>query len=156
MRWDRIVEEKIRAAQEEGKFDDLPGKGQPLSLDENPFEDPAWQAANHLLKEQGFRPGWLEDDIELRGKLKKARTALRRSREWRTAELAALGDRDDVGARQKRAWIAGEWDRAVERFHESIVEINRGIANLNLKVPHTRFQRTKLVAEDELKKLVEE
>jgi hypothetical protein len=31
----RIVEERIRAAQEEGVFDDLPGKGQPLKLDDD-------------------------------------------------------------------------------------------------------------------------
>jgi len=156
MRWDRVVEEKIRVAQEEGKFDNLRGKGQPLHLDENPFEDPAWQAANHLLKEQGFRPDWLEDDLELRGKLAQARAALARNRDWRAAELVALGDHDDAEARHKRLWIAGEWERAVERFRESLAGINRGIASLNLKVPRTRFQRMKLDVEAELKKLTGE
>jgi hypothetical protein len=32
---DRIVEEKIKAAQQEGAFDNLPGKGKPLNLDED-------------------------------------------------------------------------------------------------------------------------
>ena|SRR5688572_8339324 len=32
---DRIVEERIRSAQSEGAFDDLPGKGQPLNLDDD-------------------------------------------------------------------------------------------------------------------------
>jgi hypothetical protein len=30
-----IAEKRIRAAQEEGQFDNLPGKGQPLNLDED-------------------------------------------------------------------------------------------------------------------------
>ena len=151
MRWDRLIEEKIRAAQEEGKFDNLRGQGQPLNLDDNPFEDPAWQMANHLLKEQGFRPDWLEDDLQLREKLAKARTTLARSREWRTAELAALGARDDAEAKERRAWIAGEWLRAVEQFRQNLADVNRGIANLNLKVPSTRFQRMKLDVDAELK-----
>jgi len=142
MNWDRIIEQKIREAQEEGKFDNLSGKGRPLNLDENPFEDPAWQMANALLKEQGFRPDWLEDDVMLREKLAQARAALARTRA-------------DPEARRQRMWVASEWERAVERFRESIAQINAGIANLNLKVPHERFQRMKLAVEDELRKIVE-
>ncbi len=155
MNWDRIIEQKIREAQEEGKFDNLSGKGRPLNLDENPFEDPAWRMANDLLKEQGFRPGWLEDDVTLREKLAQTRTALARTRDWRAEQLAALGARDDPEASRRRAWVAAEWDRAVERFRESLAQINAGIANLNLKVPHERFQRRKLVVADELRKIVE-
>ena len=155
MNWDRVIEQKIREAQEEGKFDNLSGKGRPLNLDENPFEDPAWRMANDLLKEQGFRPSWLEDDVALREKLAQTRTALARTRDWRAEQLAALGARDDPEAIRRRAWIASEWDRAVERFRESLAQINTGIANLNLKVPHERFQRMKLVVEDELGKIVE-
>ncbi len=65
----QIVEEQLRQAREDGKFDNLRGHGQPLRLDENPFEDPAWQMANDLLKKNGFRPEWLEEDIALRGEL---------------------------------------------------------------------------------------
>ena len=155
MNWDRIIEQKIREAQEEGKFDNLSGKGRPLNLDENPFEDPAWQMANALLKEQGFRPDWLEDDVMLREKLAQVRAALARTRDWRAEQLAALGARDDPEARRQRAWVASEWERAVERFRENIAQINAGIANLNLKVPHERFQRMKLAVEDELRKIVE-
>lgn len=155
MNWDRIIEQKIREAQEEGKFDNLNGKGRSLNLDENPFEDPAWRMANDLLKEQGFRPDWLEEDVTLREKLAQTRTALARTRDWRAEQLAALGARDDPEAIRQRVWIASEWDRAVERFRESLAQINAGIANLNLKVPHERFQRRKLVVEDELRKIVE-
>jgi len=155
MNWDRVIEQKIREAQEEGKFDNLSGKGRPLNLDENPFEDPAWQMANALLKEQGFRPDWLEDDVMLREKLAQVRAALARTRDWRAEQLAALGARDDPEARRQRAWVASEWERAVERFRENIAQINAGIANLNLKVPHERFQRMKLAVEDELRKIVE-
>ncbi len=154
MNWDRIIEQKIREAREGGKFDNLRGQGRPLNLDDNPFEDPAWQAANHLLKENGFRPDWLEDDVALREKLAQARAALARSWDWRTGGLEALRGRA-AEATYQRQQIEDEWERAQTRFHESLTQINAGIASLNLKVPHTRFQRIKLVVEDELRKLTE-
>jgi DnaJ homolog subfamily C member 28 len=154
MNWDIIIEKKIRAAQEEGKFDNLRGKGRPLNLEENPFEDPAWRLAHHLLKENGFRPDWLEADVALREKLAQTRQALVRTRDWRAAELKALGGRSDFEAKQKRVLVQDEWERAVERFRESIRQINAGIATLNLKAPHRQFQRRKLVVEDELEKVL--
>ena len=45
---DLSIEEIIRRAIQEGKFDDLPGKGEPLQLDDNPHEDPEWRAAHHI------------------------------------------------------------------------------------------------------------
>ena len=155
MNWDIIIEKLIRAAQEEGKFDNLQGKGRPLNLDENPFEDPAWQMANRLLKDNGFRPDWLEEDVALREKLERARQSLKRTRNWRAAELAELGERNDPPSLRRRTLADDEWARALARFHDAIVEINAAITRLNLKVPHVRFQRTKLVAEDELKKALE-
>lgn len=155
MDFDRIVEQMIRKAQEEGKFDNLRGRGKPIAWDDNPFEDPAWQLANHLLKENGFRPDWLEDDVALREKLAQARKALARTRDWRFAELERLGARDDAQAKQQRLVVADEWERALGNFRQSIKQINAQIPTLNLKVPHERFQRVKLVLEDELKRVLE-
>lgn len=155
MNWDIIIEKLIRKAQEEGKFDNLQGKGRPLNLDENPFEDPAWQMANRLLKDNGFRPDWLEEDVALREKLARARQSLRRTHDWRAAELAELGERNDAEALRRRTLAAAEWARALARFHDSIAEVNAAITRLNLKVPHVRFQRMKRVAEDEVKKVLE-
>jgi hypothetical protein len=155
MNWDHIVEQKIRAAQAEGKFDNLRGQGRPLTLDEDPFEDPAWQLANDLLKEGGFRPDWLEEDVALREKLAQARAALARTRDWRAAELELLGARDDADAKRQRAWVAGEWERALARFRDSLAQVNAGIATLNLKVPHVRLQRMRLSVDDELRKLLD-
>jgi len=54
------AEEQIRRAIEEGKFDNLPGKGKPLNLEQNPFEDPEWRLANHVLITSGFSLPWIE------------------------------------------------------------------------------------------------
>jgi DnaJ family protein C protein 28 len=149
MNWDRLVEQKIRAAQDEGKFDNLPGQGHPLKLDENPFEDPAWRMAHHLLKENGFRPEWIEADVELRAQWEQARLALIRSHDWRAAQLADCAGRSDPAAIQRHVLVAQEWKRALARFREAAAAINKGLARLNLLVPSPRFQRRMLDADVE-------
>ena len=57
--WNLIAERKIREAMEEGAFDRLQGTGQPISLEENPYEDPAQRMAHRLLRNNGFAPAWI-------------------------------------------------------------------------------------------------
>lgn len=52
----RIVEEKIRKAQREGLFDDLPGKGKPLKLDDDTHIAPHLRASYRILKNAGILP----------------------------------------------------------------------------------------------------
>src|SRR5688572_9356461 len=112
MDFDRIIEKLIRKAQEEGKFDNLRGKGQPLNLEDNPFEDPAAALANRMLKDNDFRPAWLEEDLSVRQELRDARRALVRARDWRAGQLAALAGRQEAAAIQQRLLVAHEWDLA--------------------------------------------
>jgi hypothetical protein len=51
-----IAEERIRAAMERGEFDNLPGKGRPLNLDDLENVPPELRAAYTLLRNAGFVP----------------------------------------------------------------------------------------------------
>ncbi|HJZ95259.1 MAG TPA: DUF1992 domain-containing protein [Candidatus Solibacter sp.] len=86
-----IAERKIREAMDEGAFDHLDGKGAPLNLEENPYEDPAQRIAHRLLRNNGFAPAWIleaqEIDTETR-RLKSNPTA-----PDRTKRVAALNRR---------------------------------------------------------------
>ncbi len=150
----RIVEEQLRQAREEGKFDHLRGHGQPLNLDDNPFEDPTWQMANDMLKKNGFRPEWLEEDVAIRAQMDEARQALIRSRDWRAAELQALGDGRDTAAIEQRVMVENEWRLSQDRFRAKLSAINKAIFNYNLKAPSPRLQRLSLDIETELNKLL--
>jgi hypothetical protein len=152
--FDRLIEEQLRKAREEGKFDNLRGHGQPLNLNENPFEDPTWQLANDMLKRNGFRPEWLEDEVAIREQLDAAQRALRRSCQWRLRELATLTGQSDTHALRQRHWVEREWALAQDRFRERLTDLNKAIFSLNLKAPSTRFQRAKLDIEAELTKVV--
>jgi Domain of unknown function (DUF1992) len=54
--FDRIVEERIQRAQEEGAFDNLPGKGMPLKLDDDAFVPEDLRLAFKVLKNSGCLP----------------------------------------------------------------------------------------------------
>ena len=56
-----IAERRIVEAMEQGEFDDLPGKGRPLSLgDDDPMVPPELRMAYRMLKNAGFLPPELE------------------------------------------------------------------------------------------------
>jgi hypothetical protein len=54
--FDRIVEERIRTAQTEGAFDNLPGKGKPLNLEDDSGVPEDLRLAYKILKNSNCLP----------------------------------------------------------------------------------------------------
>jgi DnaJ homolog subfamily C member 28 len=135
------IEDHIRRAIEDGQFDDLPGKGKPLKLDENPFEDPEWRLANKILKDAGYSLPWIENRKEIEAALESARAGLRRAWSWRKGR---------VGSSQTQAYDETEWQRAEQAFREKIAVINKRIFSYNLDVPSPQFQRRVIEVEREI------
>lgn len=54
--WDAIIEAKIAEAQAAGAFDDLPGTGKPLDLDDDRLVPEDLRAAYRILKNAGYVP----------------------------------------------------------------------------------------------------
>jgi DnaJ family protein C protein 28 len=135
------AEEQIRRAIAEGKFDNLPGKGKPLHLDQNPFEDPDWRLANHVLKTSGFSLPWIEKRNEIEALIQSARTSLMHAQEKRREAV-----QDDLPASSVNA----AWTEALEKFREELAEINRLILSYNLQAPAAQLQMPQLSIEREL------
>jgi DnaJ family protein C protein 28 len=138
------VEEIIRRAMQDGKFDDLPGKGKPLQLDQNPHEDPEWRAAHYILKTGGFSLPWIESLNEIETNLLNARSALTQAWKWRKG---ANGDQFESQL------LVTQWDRSVGTFQEQIESINKQIRSFNLEVPNVRFQLPLLNAGQEIERI---
>ncbi|MFN3649072.1 MAG: DnaJ family domain-containing protein [Armatimonadota bacterium] len=129
MSWiELIADRKIRDAQEEGKFDNLEGQGQPLRLDFDPRVPPEQRAAYRLMKEAKLLPDWIQMEKELR--------ALETRWDDRLARFAA-----------RRSLAEGEagsehLDRQRENFlcdaARAFGEMNRLIDRLNLIAPASR------------------
>ena len=141
-----LVEERIQKAIAAGEFANLPGKGKPLHLDENPWEDPEWRIANHLLKSNGFSLPWIETRREIEGELDAARAMLKRA--WDHHQQAVRGE-------QAVKFQAG-WERAVVAFRNQVESLNRRILSYNLEVPAIQFQRRTIQVEREIQALTGE
>jgi DnaJ family protein C protein 28 len=132
------MDEIIRRATEEGRFDDLPGSGKPLKLDENPHERPDWRLANHLLKENDFTLPWIADRQEIEAWLAQERQALERAWKW------FVQHPDEQVS----------WDTARRNFRQQVELINKRIWNYNLGVPSSGFQRMKVNSNREIERVM--
>ncbi len=63
---DKIAEERIREAAERGEFDDLPGKGKPLALEDDSHLPPDIRLAYKVLKNANCLPAELQLRQEIR------------------------------------------------------------------------------------------
>jgi DnaJ homolog subfamily C member 28 len=139
------IEELLRQALKEGKFDNLPGKGKPLHLDEsNPHVDSSYELAYHIIKEAGYTLPWIETLHEIENDLDIARHELLRAWNWRNKSLSA-----DF----PKIYVNAEWEGALEVFQDKLDQLNKRIRDYNLEVPNLRFQRPILNFEQELKKI---
>lgn len=133
-RWESLVDQKIREAMEQGEFDDLSGKGEPIDLSENPFENPEWRLAHRMLRNAGFAPAWIEERKDIDAAVEAARVAL--ARVW------AVNQNASGTAHQSSA--DARWQTAVNEFREKVSELNQRINLWNLKAPHASIHRRRI------------
>lgn len=98
----RIAERKIQEGIEEGKFDNLPGKGKPIVFDDDPATPAHLRLANRILKNANVLPDWIQFQkdivserqqvIALSGKLV-SENAKWKTRMESTPENSALAER---------------------------------------------------------------
>jgi DnaJ family protein C protein 28 len=136
-----MAEKMLREAIEAGEFDDLPGKGQPLDLRENPFEDPDLRTVHRLLRNAGFAPAWIEERKEIDASFEVARTKLARA--WKL--FGALPEK-----------MHPDWERNEREFRELVVELNERINLYNLKAPASSFHRRRIDVERVIREIKSE
>ena len=104
--WDAIIEAKIAEAQRAGVFDNLPGAGKPLDLDEDKLVPEDIRMAYRILKNAGYVPAEILERRELADlrKLINATTADHPERRRALAKLALLETRMEArGTKVPRA-----------------------------------------------------
>jgi DnaJ family protein C protein 28 len=142
-RWESLIDQKIREAMEQGEFDNLSGKGAPIDLSENPFEDPDWRTAHRLLRNAGFAPAWIEERKDIDAEVEILRHQLRRV--WAILENAR-GTKDESGAEDR-------WQQALALFSRQVTQLNRRIVAWNLKVPTAGLQRKRIDPQREIEEV---
>jgi hypothetical protein len=124
---EKLIDRKIREAQQAGSFDDLPFQGERIPLvDDSAAGD--WALAYRMLKGSHFAPPWIETDKEIRALLAR-----------RDALLVRAARSSPIGRRRDRTELA------------QIVEIvNEAIFRLNHEAPTARQHRAPLDLDAEL------
>jgi len=141
-KWENLAEKKIREAMEEGEFANLDGAGQPLNLEENPYEPPELGLVRRLLRNNGFALPWIEERKELQSQLDGLRTELARHLARDSKASSRLDSREILLERLK------------ELLGVRIGELNRRIAQFNLKAPSPKFHLLRLDLSREVEKFL--
>ncbi len=118
----------IREAKERGEWDDTSFQGRPLPRHEDEAYAGDMALANHLLRNAGAAPPWIEADKRVR---------------------ALLDERDRI---RERARVASAEARQADarRMAELVEQVNRAIEALNNAAPTPRQQRRPLELAREL------
>jgi DnaJ family protein C protein 28 len=138
------MDEQIRQAMQRGDFDNLPGKGKPLDLSQNPHEEPGWRTTYRILKENGYTLPWIETRRAIELDFEKDLKSLQRSWDWHVSETS----------RKKFIFAEKEWQQAIQKFYQAVTKLNKRIRNYNLEVPSNQFQRRLINAEREIEKII--
>ena len=121
------IDEQIREAQDRGEFDNLPGTGKPLNLDDNFFTgDKAM--AYHLLKQNGYAPPEVELAKEIRIQFEKTQEKLEKLRQQRKS----LYTRHIPPFESEKRSFNYAVEKAAAQYDQLLRELNRKILNLNL------------------------
>jgi DnaJ family protein C protein 28 len=143
--WRDLMEDLIEDGRRRGLFDDLPGAGRPLDLEEN-FYEGSNTLANQLMKNNDIRPAWLAHRLEVMEKTGALRAEIART--WDRYRAA----RDQAQGNTHRPALTIGWDDACRRWEEQIEGLNREIEAFNLKRPPGQPELFKLRLADELKR----
>jgi DnaJ homolog subfamily C member 28 len=138
-----LIEELIQEAQENGLFDNLPGKGKPLNLNKNLYAADM-ELANELLKENDLPPAWILQRNEILDKIAKIRMEIKQQWERQQQEFAI--------ATTNKGELTIRWDNACLSWIDEITALNKGIDRFNLKRPFDNLEIFKLSLENELKR----
>lgn len=141
--WNSLIEELIQNGQQEGAFDNLPGKGKPLNLKKNLYGQDM-ELAHTLLKDNDLRPAWITQRRLLLEKIEALRQQIQAV--W----VRHLDEYEMAQGEGQRSALVISWDDACQQWETEIVALNKQINDFNLKRVIDRTEIFKLNLSEEL------
>lgn len=144
-----LVEEQIRKAMEKGAFDNLEGSGQPLDLEENPFEPSELRMVFRILRNNDYAPHWIEIGKDIDAEYDKIwREVERFERYIKIFFSGRVNNRALDSFERKKELLFMEQQRRLEHLYMRVVDFN-------LHCPSFREGRANLDVAEEMR-LIEE
>jgi|GEM_PF-604192 DnaJ family protein C protein 28 len=135
--WQALVDEQIAEAFRRGLFDNLPGAGKPLVIDDNPFAGDK-RLAYHLLKTHNFAPPEIELDKEIRAELEEAEALAAQVRQRVDRAIARSAQLSSGEKRALKNWV----ERMVSEYRALLTGVNSKILTLNITAPSLMHRKT--------------
>ena len=149
----KIIDETIKKAMRDGRFENLPGTGKPLNLEDDTTSPQDMKLANKILKENDLAPGWIMDGKFLDEKRAQILANIERSVQAYKGALGAAGRlAANAAEAQRRAELT--WQRAQTKFEEAGREYNKAVLTYNLKVPSGVTHKPLLDVQKEIRRLL--
>lgn len=150
--WKSLVDKLLDEARQDGKFDNLPGEGEPLKLDDDPNTPHDMKLAHKILKENDLAPEWMMLGKEVDALRERLLENMRRGAQ---AYQGALADANrSARPYDDRQRAETTWRRAQEAYRLAAAKLNGELLRYNLKVPPGVPQKTLFNLERELAQLI--
>uniref|UniRef100_T1JCJ0 J domain-containing protein n=1 Tax=Strigamia maritima TaxID=126957 RepID=T1JCJ0_STRMM len=133
---ERLVEDMIQESMSKGEFNNLPGQGKPLKMDEHPFIDSTTQKLNQVLINNGFTPDWAVLKKEINQTIDSLRQQLTRQR-----QLLRDEDKD-------------KWREIIQQYESKFKNLNQLVDKYNLVVPFLHKQMVHFQLERESERIL--
>ncbi|MBE2224450.1 MAG: DUF1992 domain-containing protein [Anaerolineae bacterium] len=144
--WDNLIDDIIEDGRSQGIFDNLKGKGKPLDLNKNPFNQNS-EIADSLLKENKMLPAWLAQRNETQIQIESLRQQI--SRTWRRYDQE-YRFAQDAGI---KSGLEIAWDDEIKKWEAAILKINKLVDSYNLKRPVNNLEMYKPRLDNELERV---
>lgn len=130
--WQGLVEQRIQDGMERGLFDNLPGMGKPLNLDDDQFVPDDMKMAFRMLRSTGLAPLWVDLNKEIRADIERL-VHFREHIHSRWSTISAI-----------------ELEHRRTEYLQRINDINDKIVNYNIVAPSSHVHFGTLIVADEL------
>lgn len=146
-----LMDDIVRDAMQKGEFDNLPGAGKPLKLNDDPHTPAELRMAFKLLKDNDLPPDWIAGGKEVDAAWEKLLTEMRAAAK---RHRGALNDAArSAQPQQERARIEAQWQTTLASLREAAKALNRMALNFNLKAPRGVAHKPMFDFEREMQKL---
>lgn len=137
-----FVENKIREAEEQGLFRNLPGQGKPLRFDDDEVGDPKYWLAHHMLKNAGLLPAWVELAKEIDRLEDRVQAIEQEYREWLATEARLLAGLSAAGLRGRLPGIRAMYTRFMQRYQRQLEVTQEHKQRFNYEVPARSLEKS--------------
>ncbi len=133
--WDSLIDQQLRKLIDDGQFQNLPGEGKPLNLDDDSNTPSDSRMAFKIMKDNDIHPPWITEAKEIDSRReaihKQLNTAIR-AYKGALNDAVLLPNADRVKVRDN---AEKRWQMAQHQLLDAAATLNRLVLNCNLKLP---------------------